>query len=333
MKSFASDNFSGVHPNVMAGMTHVNQGHTPGYGTDKFTEEAVNLINATLGATDTFLMLNGTGTNITILDYLTDSHGAVICSSEAHIFTHESGAASKVGNVTLIPLPSEDGKITVDGIAEYVSYRDDYHCPRPQVISITQPTEMGAVYTIDELKEITTYAHEMGMKVHMDGARIGNAAVSLGFNLKSITGDVGIDALSFGMCKNGMMFGEAAVFFNNINTDSFNYTRKQNLQLQSKMRYIASQYISMLTGDLWKENATTANDVAKYFQERLEANDKAQVVHGAAANIMFVKFPENKVEELKEFMYFYTQGDTARLVTSFDSSKEEVDAFMNVLNK
>lgn len=335
-KSFASDNFSGVHGKVLMDLNINNQGHVSGYGTDDLTLEVEKLIINTLGATSCFLMLNGTGTNITLLDYLTDNHGAVICSEHAHILTHESGAASKVGNFTLLPVASEDGKITIEGMEKYMSYREDYHCPCPQVISITQPTEMGAVYSLEELEAITTYAHDHGLKVHMDGARISNSAVALGVSLKEMTGDIGIDALSFGMCKNGMMFGEAAVFFNQLDSKHFNYTRKQNLQLQSKMRYIASQYKSMLTGELWKECATIANEVAVYLEEELEKCPGVSILHEAQANILFVRFPKEKIQKLQDFMYFYLNGDddtVGRLVTSFDSTVEEVDAFVALIKE
>jgi len=335
-KTFASDNFSGAHPKVLENIIKINNGHHGAYGTDEYTDLGKKIIIEKLGANKVYFMLNGTGTNITILDSLTNNYGAVICSNMAHILTHESGAASKIANITLLPVDTTDGKITIDGIKPYLYFKESYHFPKPQVISISQPTEMGAVYTVEELKELTSFAHEHGLKVHMDGARISNAAAFLNVSLKEMTYWSGIDALSFGMAKNGIMFGEAAVFFNESAPADFDYIRKQNLQLQSKMRFISGQYLTILKDDLWLENARIANENAEYLAEKLSEVDEVEIVQKPSGNIMYVKFPKEINKELQNFMYFYIENEEsnmARLVTNFDTLKGDIDSFIEKTKK
>lgn len=335
-RCFASDNYSGVHKKVLEKISDFNIGHVGAYGTDEYTEKAKEMIKKLLGASSVYFVLNGTGANITSLDGLTSPYGAVVCSKLAHIFTHESGAASKVARTQLLTVDTSDGKIKKEDILPYVQFRHDYHCPKPEVISIAQPTEMGAVYSLDEIKDLADFAHANGMKLHMDGARISNAAVSLGVSLKTMTKDMGVDALSFGMSKNGIMFGEAIVFFDSVNREDFDYIVKQDLQLQSKMRFTALQYMAMLENDLWKECASNANNMAKYMLEKLEKIGEVEIVQRPDANIMFVKFPVHIIKELQDYMYFYVEDELnnySRLVTSFDTSAEDVDMFVNKLKE
>lgn len=335
-RCFASDNYSGVHTKVLEKITKFNVGHVGAYGTDEYTAKAKEMIKEFLGARSAYFVLNGTGANITCLDGLTSPYGAVVCSKIAHIFTHESGAASKVARTQLLIVDTDDGKIKKEDILQYVQFRSDYHCPKPEVISISQPTEMGAVYSLDEIKVLADFAHENGMKLHMDGARISNAAVSLGVSIKTMTKDMGVDALSFGMSKNGIMFGECIVFFDNLERDDFDYIVKQDLQLQSKMRFTALQYMAMLEDGLWKECATNANEKAQYMLKQLEQISEVEIVQKPDANIMFIKFPVEIIEELQDFMYFYVEDELnnySRLVTSFDTSNEDVDLFIEKLKE
>lgn len=335
-RCFASDNYSGVHSKVLDKIAKFNVGHVGAYGTDEYTLKAKDMIKDFLGASSVYFVLNGTGANITCLDGLTSPYGAVICSKLAHIFTHESGAASKVARTQLLIVDTIDGKIKKEDIIPYVPFRKDYHCPKPEVISISQPTEMGAVYSIEEIKELAIFAHENGMKLHMDGARISNAAVSLGVSIKAMTKDIGVDALSFGMSKNGIMFGESIVFFDSVNRDDFDYIVKQDLQLQSKMRFTAIQYMAMIEDNLWKECASNSNQTAKYMIEKLEEIEEVEIVQRPDANIMFVKFPVSIIKELQEFMYFYLEDELnnySRLVTSFDTTNSDVDLFVDKLKE
>lgn len=335
-RGFASDNYSGVHTKVLEKIAKFNVGHVGAYGTDEYTAQAKDMIKEFLGASDVYFVLNGTGANITCLDGLTSPYGAVICSKLAHIFTHESGAASKVARTQLLIVDTNDGKIKTEDILQYVQFRNDYHCPKPEVISISQPTEMGAVYSLNEIKVLADFAHENGMKLHMDGARVSNAAISLGVSIKTMTRDMGVDALSFGMSKNGIMFGESIVFFDKVNRDDFDYIVKQDLQLQSKMRFTALQYMAMLEDGLWKECASNANDTAQYMLSKLEKISEVEIVQKPDANIMFIKFPVNIIEELQEFMYFYVEDELnnySRLVTSFDTTNEDVDLFIAKLKE
>lgn len=335
-RCFASDNYSGVHAKVLEKITKFNIGHVGAYGTDEYTAQAKEMIIDFLGASSAYFVLNGTGANITCLDGLTSPYGAVVCSKTAHIFTHESGAASKVARTQLLIVDTDDGKIVKEDILQYIQFRSDYHCPKPEVISISQPTEMGAVYSLDEIKTLADFAHENGMKLHMDGARVSNAAVSLGVSLKAMTKDVGVDALSFGMSKNGIMFGECIVFFDNVVREDFDYIVKQDLQLQSKMRFTALQYMAMIEDGLWETCASNANEKAKYMISKLYDIDEVEIVQRPDANIMFVKFPVEIIEQLQEYMYFYVEDELnncSRLVTSFDTSNEDVDLFIAKLKE
>ncbi len=335
VKNFASDNNSGVHPDVMQAIVDINVGHSPAYGKDDVTQEALKLIVDTLGAKNAFFTLNGTGTNITIVDALTSKYGALLCTDLSHIFVHESGAAAKVARNQLLTVPSEDGKLNVKLLDKYIQNINDYHFPHPEVISIAQTTEMGDVYTPEEIREIVDYAHKYGYKVHMDGARISNACAKLGLTLKEMTADLGIDALSLGMCKNGLMFGECAVFFDGEHAD-FNHYIKSNLQLQSKGRYIAAQYLTILKNDLWLKNAKNANDMCEYMYERLSEFKEVKPVAAPSSNMIYVVFPPEIIKSLQSFMDFYLENEFknySRLVCSFDTTKEDVDLFINKLGE
>lgn len=334
-KNFASDNNSGVHPKVMDALVRVNEGHVAAYSADDISKSALDKIVRKLGAKSAYFLLNGTGTNITIVDALSSKYGAILCTDLSHIFVHESGASAKVSRNQLLTVPSEDGKLNPELLDKYLQYVGDFHMPHPEVISIAQTTEMGAVYSPDEIKNIVSYAHSNGFKVHLDGARLSNACARLGVGLKEMTGDLGIDALSFGMCKNGLMFGECAVFFDEEHLDFPHYI-KSNLQLQSKTRYIAAQYLEILENDLWLSNAKSANDVCDYFYEKLMQFEEVKVTQKPDSNMIFVQFPREIIADLQAFMSFNLDNELlnySRLVCSFDSTREDVDAFIDKLGE
>ncbi len=334
-KNFASDNNSGVHPNVMNAIIKCNEGHIAAYGSDSYSLEAIELIKKTFDAKGAFFTLNGTGTNICILDALTSKFGAVMCTDLSHVFIHEAGAASKTGQFQLLTVPTEDGKLKPELLDKFLQFRDEFHFPHPEVITIAQTTEMGTVYTIEELKSIVAYAKKQGFKVHMDGSRISNACAKLGIGLKEMTKDVGIDALSFGMCKNGLMFGECCVFFDDAH-DDFIHLVKANLQLQSKSRYVGAQYLEIMKNDLWLECGKNANDMAVYMYDKLSEIKEVTLVAEPDSNMVFVQFPPAIIEDLQAFMDFYLenrQKNYSRLVCSFDTTKEDVDAFVAKLKE
>lgn len=334
-KNFASDNNSGVHEKVMEAVIRVNKGHSPAYGNDEITTEAIKLIKEKLGAKAAFFTLNGTGTNISVIDSLISKYGAILCTDLCHVFVHESGAAAKIAGSQLLTVPSENGKLNVELLDKYLQNKKDFHFPHPEIITISQTTEMGSVYTPNEIREIVNYAHKNGYKVHMDGARISNACAKLNLSLKEMSADLGIDALSLGMCKNGLMFGECAVFFDDEHED-FKHYLKSNLQLQAKGRYIAAQYLAILEDDLWKKNASNANKMCEYMYEKLKIFDKVKPVAKPDSNMLYVEFPPEIIKDLQAFMDFYLENEFknySRLVCSFDTTKEDVDNFIEKIGE
>lgn len=330
-KSFASDNYSGVHPKIMKAIVDCNVGHQGAYGNDEYTKLAVEEFKKIFGDVEVFFVFNGTGANVVSLDSMKEKASAVICTDIAHIFCDETGAPSKITGMQLFPIKSIDGKLNLEDVKQYLSFKGDFHKPTPKILSITQSTELGTIYSLDEIKEISEFAHKNGFYLHMDGARISNAAVALNCGFKEMTGDLGIDVLSFGGTKNGLMMGEAIVFFNKELAKDFLKLRKQDLQLSSKMRYISSQFIPYLKDNIWYEAAKNSNDMAKYFCTKLNEIG-IEVINEVSANALFAVFPKNIIGPLQEFCYFYVWDESkniVRLVTSFDITKEDIDIFID----
>lgn len=328
---FASDNYSGVHPEIMEGIISANIGHEYAYGVDEtYTKKAKDLIKGIFGDVEVFFVYNGTAANVLSLESSKGRATSVICPDTAHIFTDETGAPSKITGMQLIPVKGKDGKIDLDDAKKYLSFKGSMHKPSPDTLSISQTTELGTIYSLEEIKKIGEFAKENNMIFHMDGARISNAAVSLGCTLKEMTGDLGVDILSFGGTKNGLMFGEAIIFFNKELAKDFQRVRKQNMQLHSKMRFISAQYIKYIENNLWYRNAKNANDMARYFKERLNEIE-VEVTNEVKGNTIFVKMPRKIIEEMQEFCYFYIWDDNSgevRFVTSFDTKKDDIDRFI-----
>src|SRR5216683_2141456 len=259
-RSFASDNNAGVHLEVLKAITAANQGHVVGYGDDPYTDSAVRQFKRHFGDdVEVFFVFNGTAANCLGLKALTNSYHAVICAEAAHIYVDECGAPEKFTGCKLIPISTRDGKLTVESVEHAYHGIGDQHHVQPRVISITQSTEVGTVYRPEEIQALARFAHDREMFLHMDGARISNAAASLGQTLRQATRDLGVDALSFGGTKNGLMGAEAVVFFDKKLSRNFHYLRKQGMQLASKMRFISAQLDTLLSNDLWLKNARHAN--------------------------------------------------------------------------
>jgi threonine aldolase len=334
-RGFASDNNSGVHPSVLEALKSVNEGHVVAYGDDPYTLSAVEKIRKQFGdGVDVFFVLTGTGANVLGLKAATENWNSVICSDTAHIHCDECGAPEFFTGCKLLTVNAPDGKLTVELLEEHMHGFDFEHHSQPRVISLTQATEMGTVYTPSEIRVISDYAHSMGLLVHMDGARICNAAASLGVSLLEITGNAGVDVLSFGGTKNGLMYGEAIIFFNPVLAHNFKYVRKQGMQLASKMRYIAAQFDAFLTNDLWLENATHANSMARLLAREIEGIPGVKITQKVQINGVFAIIPPQIIEELRREYFFYVwneQLSEVRWMTSWDTTKEDITGFVRLL--
>ena len=334
-RGFASDNNAGVHPEVMEAIARVNQGHVVAYGDDAYTRSALGKFEENFGPDiAVFFTFNGTGANVLGLQALTRSFHSVLCSDYAHIYTDECGAPEKHTGCKLIPLPQQDGKITVEQVRQAYHGIGDEHHAQPKIISITQSTEMGTVYQPDEIKALAAFAHEHEMFLHMDGARLANAAASLGQSLRQATRDLGVDVLSFGGTKNGIMGGEAVVFFQSERGKDFLYLRKQSMQLASKMRFIAAQFEALLTNGLWRRSAEHANRMARVLKRELRKIPEIRIVWPVEANGVFVQLPRHAVDKIKQQYFFYTwieEESIVRWMCSFDTTEEDVSKFAGVV--
>src|ERR1700723_360463 len=334
-RSFASDNNAGVHPEILAAVARANQGHVVAYGADPYTSSAIKKFEEHFGADiAVFFTFNGTGANVLGLQALTRSFHSVLCSAYAHIYTDECGAPEKHTGCRLIPLPQRDGKVTLDSVLHAYHGIGDEHHSQPRVISITQSTEMGTVYQPEEIQALARFADEHEMFLHMDGARIANAAASLGQTLRQATRDLGVDVLSFGGTKNGIMGGEAVVFFRPEQSHDFLYLRKQGMQLASKMRFIAAQFEALLTNDLWRRSAEHANRMALLLEKEIRRVPGVKVVWPVEANGVFVQIPRHAVEKIKARYFFYMwieEECIVRWMCSFDTTEEDVRGFAQVV--
>lgn len=334
-RGFASDNNSGVHPEVLEAMKNVNSGHVRAYGDDPHTAGAINNIRSHFGeGADVFFVFTGTGANALGLKAATESWNSIICADTAHIHCDECGAPEYFTGCKLLTTATPDGKLTVELVKRHMQGFDFEHHSQPGVISVTQATEMGTVYAPGEIREISEYAHSLGLLVHMDGARICNAAASLGIPLHEITGGAGVDILSFGGTKNGMMYGEAIVFFNPLLARNFKYIRKQGMQLASKMRYIAAQFDAMLTGELWLKNAGHANKMAGMLAGEASAIPGIEITQKVQVNGVFARIPAEIIPELQKEYFFYVWNEATsevRWMTSWDTTEEDISGFVKLL--
>jgi threonine aldolase len=334
-RSFASDNNAGVHPEILEAIAHANQGHVVAYGDDPYTRSAVKKFEEHFGpGISVFFTFNGTGANVLSLQALTQSFQSILCSDYAHIYCDECGAPEKHTGCKLIPLPHQDGKVTLDSVRHAYHGIGDQHHSQPRVISITQCTEMGTVYQPEEIRALARFAHERDMYLHVDGARIANAAVSLGQTLRQATRDLGVDVLSFGGTKNGILGGEAVVFFHPELSRDFLYLRKQNMQLASKMRFIAAQFEALLTNDLWRRSAEHANRMARLLENEVSTIPGVKVVWKVEANGVFVQVPREAIEKIKQHYFFYMwieEESIVRWMCSFDTTEDDIHKFAKVV--
>ena len=331
MKGFASDNYAGVHPEVLAAIADANDGHAAAYGADPWTARAEQLLRDQFGEQSvSYLVFNGSAANVLSLRALCRPWQSVICAAQAHINVDEGGAPEQIAGVKLHDVPTRDAKLTPEHVAWLLVRREDEHVVQPRVVSVTQSTELGTRYSPYELHALAHLAHERGLLLHVDGARLANAAAALDVPLRALTTDVGVDVVSFGGTKNGLLLGEAVVFCNPELADGFKYLRKQTLQLASKGRFIAAQFIALLEGDLWRRSAAQANAMAARLAEALLEVPGVRLTQPVQANAIFAVLPTGATEQLQRDWPFYTWDEATgevRLVCSWDTTTDEVDAF------
>ena len=335
--SFASDNNAGVHPQIMEALQQANRGHVVGYGDDPITQKAVKRLRAYFGAeTEVFFVYSGTGANILALNAITHSFESVICAQTAHINVDECGAPEKVIGCKLIDVPTADGKLTPENIKPVLTGFDFEHHSQPRVISISQPTELGTVYSTEELAALRRLADDNNLLIHMDGARLANAAAAMNLTLADLSVRAGVDVLSFGGTKNGMMFGEAVLFFNRLPSAHVKYLRKQNMQLHSKMRFISCQFEAILRDDLWLINARHANKMARLLYERVRDLPGLEITQPLQTNALFVRLPKTVIDALRAEYFFYDWDEArneVRWMCAFDTQAEHVEVFVQRLKE
>ena len=336
-RSFASDNNAGVHPQVIKALKAANDGHVIAYGDDHITARAVNLFQKHFGRDiSVYFVFGGTGANVLGLKSITHPHHAIICAETAHVNVDECGAPEKFTGCKLIALPTPDGKLRVDQLKPLLHAFGNEHHVQPRVISVSQATEMGTVYSRKELRTLSSFAHDNNMLFHVDGARIANAAVSLGATLKEITADAGVDVLSFGGTKNGMMYGEAVIFFDKKLATDFKYIRKQGMHLPSKMRYISAQFEALLSGNLWKRSAEHSNRMAQMLAIQLAKIPKIKITQPVESNGVFAVVPPKYIPRLQKEYFFYVWNEEiseVRLMASFDTTEHDIQDFVKLVRK
>lgn len=337
MRSFASDNNSGVHPLVMDAIVKANENHAVGYGDDLWTATATEKLKEVFGEkASPFFVFNGTGANSIALQAVTRSFHSIICAQTAHIYVDECGAPARMSGCTIIAVPTEDGKLTPELIRPHLHNFGVCHHAQPKAVYISQVSELGTVYTIEEVKAIAHLLHTYDMYLHMDGARLANACAYLNCTMKELTVDAGVDILSFGGTKNGMMMGEAVISFRPEITEHLQYFRKQSAQLASKMRYLSAQFIPYLENGLWLKNAKTANLQAKKLAAILQEYSPIKFTQKVESNQLFLTMPADVAKKLMEKYFFYYWNEAiseVRFVTSWDTTDEDIKGLEETLKE
>jgi len=332
-RHFASDNYAGVHPEVLAALAEANGGHEKAYGYDAYTARLQEVLSGHFGPdARAYPVLNGTGANVLSLQALLPRWGAVVCAETAHINTDENGAPERVGGLKLLTVPTPDGKLTPELVDRQAWGWGDEHRAQPGVVSITQTTELGTAYSVQEIRALADHAHGLGMTLHLDGARIANAAAYLDASLRALTTDAGVDVLSLGGTKNGVMFGEAVVVLRPDVAPGLDYLRKLDMQLASKMRFISAQLLALFEGDLWLRSAQHANAMAARLRAGVEGIDGVRVTQPTQSNAVFAALAPDAADRLRESFQFYDwiQGEV-RWMCAFDTAPADVDAFVAAL--
>lgn len=336
-RSIGSDNHNGIHPRILQAMIEANAGHAHSYGKDPWTREADALFRETFGHdTRTFYVFNGTAANVLVLDSLVRSHQSVLCADTSHIWQDECGAPQRLIGCQVVPVPSADGKLTPEIIEAYLTRLGDQHASQPGAFSVTQPTELGTVYSLSELQALGEFAKKNNLYFHMDGARITNAAAALGVSLAATTFEAGVDALSFGGTKHGLLHAEAVIFRNDAHADGFRYRRKQAMQLPSKTRFLAAQFQAFLEDELWREIGLHANTMASRLREISSEYPEITFPYSTDASCVFATIPKPWLKPLRKSHFFYVWDPEIMLVRwsmGFDTTIGDLEAFGAVLNE
>ncbi len=336
-RGFGSDNHSGVSPEILQAIADANSGHALAYGDDEWCRKAEDTFRMHFGQqAQVYFVFNGTGANVLSIDLMCRSHEAVVCAETAHINVDECGAPQRVVGCRLLTVDTPDGKLTPELVRTRLHGFGFEHHSQPKAISITQSTELGTLYTLDEVRALADLAHTCGMYLHMDGARLANAAVALGCSLKEASSDCGVDILSFGGTKNGMLMGESVVVLNPALAGDVKYRRKQMTQLASKMRYTAAQFDAYLSTGLWQRNAAHSNDMARRLEEEVRRVPGVEVIYPVQANGVFARLPRQAWQRLQQDFFFYDwdyDHDEVRWMCSFDTTEEDIAAFAKALRE
>ncbi len=340
-RGFASDNYSGAHPEILEAIAAANDGHAPAYGADRWTAAARECFGSHFGAdAEAFPVFNGSGANVIAIAAVTKSWQTVICPATAHLHVDECGAPEKIAGVKLLTIDTPDGKLTPELIEAGVPWErvGDDHASQPRMVSIANSTELGTVYAPAEVRAIADFAHERDLLLHVDGARIANAAAAQGVAMRELTTEAGADILSFGGTKNGLLFGEAVVFLRPGLGDGAEFVRKQLMQLASKMRFLSAQLEALLRDDLWLRNASHSNEMAARLGAAIETIDGVGLAQPVQANGVFASIPAAAIERLevdaegnRAFYVWDMPSRTVRLMCSWDTSPDDVDGFAALL--
>ena len=334
-RGFGSDNHSGISPEVLKAIADANVDHALAYGDDEYCARVEQLFKKHFGeqAVVSFVF-NGTGANTMAIDAMVRSHEAVVCAETAHVNVDECGAPQRIVGCRLLTVDTPDGKLTPELVKTRLHGFGFEHHSQPKAITITQSTELGTLYTISEIKALAELVHSYNMYLHVDGARLANAAVALGCTFKEMTTDAGVDVVSFGGTKNGLMIGESVVFLNPELAKDYKYRRKQGLQLCSKMRFLAVQFEAYFKDDLWRRNAEHSNRMAQMLYNAVKDIPQVQVMYPVQVNGVFVKLPRNVWTELQKRYFFYDwdiDNDVVRWMCSFDTTEDDINNFVKAL--
>lgn len=334
---FVSDNASGAHPEVLAALVEANAGHVIAYGNDPYTEAAVRTLRRHFGAeTEVLFCLGGTGANVVGLAPMLAPYQAVVCAASAHLYADECAAPERFLGGKLIAVPTADGKLTPAAVEPLLARLGVVHHAQPRVISFSQATEWGTVYTPSEIRALADFAHERELLLHMDGARLANAAASLGVDLRTLTLEAGVDVATFGGTKNGLLYGDAVLLFRPDLAEAAAFHRKQATQLASKMRFISAQFEALMGTDLWLRNAEHANAMARRLADAVRDLPGLEIRQPVEANSVFPQLPADAIARLQEdftFIVWDRERSIARWMTSFGSTPQAVDAFADVVRK
>lgn len=336
-RTFASDNYAGIHPEVLTALADADAGHQTSYGDDAYTARLTEVLAERFGReVEVYPVFTGTGANVVALSAMLPAWGAAVCAASAHVHTDEGGAPEKVAGVKLLPVPTPDGRLTAELLATEAWGFGFEHRAQPLAVTITQTTELGTCYRPDQIAAVADAAHARGMRVHMDGARIANAAATLGLPLRAFTSDVGVDVISLGGTKNGAMAAEAIVVLDPDAAHGLRFLRKTQMQLASKMRFVSAQLLALYEGDLWLRSAQHANAMAQRLAAGVRGLPGVEVVRPVESNAVFAILPRDAAERVREEFWFYDWDEATgevRWMCAFDTTPEDVDSFVDAVTR